>query len=270
MSVGFNHTKRFPSQDFYFDIADDRDHTLHLRHIFGRNAAVGTSWEDVWNNGGVYVWPTSALTLEAISADADDTAAGAGAQVIRIEGLDANWDAIEEELVMAGTNATSATSQSFIRVNHVEVVRAGTYGNTDNGPNQGQITIRFASVGATQCLIGSDGNIGMGHSAIARYSVSRNHTVFLTGYLANVESSKAVETVLWERSQGNDVSAPYTGTKRMVLHIDGEAGAIAEDFHVPLAFNGYTDIWWSMKAAVGSSGSVDFSLIIKDDTLDPV
>ena len=45
---------------------------------FGSNSAVGTSFEALWDGGGLYPWPTTTETLGIQSSDAADASAGAG------------------------------------------------------------------------------------------------------------------------------------------------------------------------------------------------
>jgi hypothetical protein len=71
-----------PGNDFYLDVARGIVTDASVYHLFGRNSDVGTTLEDVWTIGALYTWQTNAFTIEAISTDAADTAAGAGARTI--------------------------------------------------------------------------------------------------------------------------------------------------------------------------------------------
>lgn len=70
-------------------------------------------------------FPTSAETLDVVSDDAADTAAGTGARTIVISGLDATFAAITETVIMDGVTPAT-TIQSFLRVNDIVVLTAGT------------------------------------------------------------------------------------------------------------------------------------------------
>lgn len=255
----------YRSTDWYQEIAESRNQNYSIVHKFGRNPAASTAWQDVWVNGGIYVWPTVASTLEAISSDANDDASTAtGAQKIKIQGLDENWDDVEEEVTMNGTSATLPTTATYIRVNRVFVSEAGTYSKTDVGSNAGVITVRISSAGATQALIGLDGTVGMGQTGVARYSVPRNHSVSLYGANIQVDSGKTAQVVLWQRPNANDIVEPFTGSKRMVAHLDGVAGNVNFTFHgIPGTFPAYTDLWWSIKASAAAGVSVDFPIVVK-------
>jgi len=57
-----------------FDLDAAREHVVGQTadFFFGHNLAVGTSYEDVWPNGGGYPWQTSASAVEAVSTHAAD------------------------------------------------------------------------------------------------------------------------------------------------------------------------------------------------------
>ena len=99
-------------------------------HKFGYNALVGTTIEDIIATSGLYTWLQSPVQLEAISTEAADTAAGAAAQQVTVQGLDANWLECEATIEMNGTSASTATSQTFIRIHRAFVSRVGTYQST--------------------------------------------------------------------------------------------------------------------------------------------
>ena len=78
------------------------------RHIFkyGYNDAVGATAEHIWLNGGTYTWSPAASTLSITSSDAADDgnpATGNGARTVRVEGLDANYNEITEDVILNGT-----------------------------------------------------------------------------------------------------------------------------------------------------------------------
>ena len=64
-------------------------------HKFGRNPNVGGAPETIWEQGGVYTYLTVASTVYVSGADAQDSAAGTGARTVTVQGLDANYNAIE-------------------------------------------------------------------------------------------------------------------------------------------------------------------------------
>lgn len=84
---------------------------------------------------------TSAVTLEAVSSNAADAAAGTGARTIRVEGLDSNYREQAETVTLNGTSAV-ALANSYLRINAVRVSSVGS-----GGSNVGTITIRLTGAG---------------------------------------------------------------------------------------------------------------------------
>jgi len=85
---------------------------------FGYNPDIdtGTVPEDVWSAGGTMVWPSSAAVASVVSSDANDAAAGTGAQEIVLVGIDGNSDEVRETVALNGTTPVNSTTQ-FLFVN---------------------------------------------------------------------------------------------------------------------------------------------------------
>jgi len=80
---------------------------------FGRNPNVGGAPETIWMYGGRYVYLTSPSTVYAHSADTDDSVSGTGARTVTIQGLDVNYESIEETVTVRSGVASTA---QFLRV----------------------------------------------------------------------------------------------------------------------------------------------------------
>lgn len=108
---------------------------------FGYNPLINEIEETVWEAGGLYVYPSSALILTATSsAGATDSAVA-----ITVQGLDANYNEISENIVLSGAGAAT-TTQSFFRVNRAFVT--GSKALTG--------TVSFANGGTTYATVNSD------------------------------------------------------------------------------------------------------------------
>jgi hypothetical protein len=211
---------------------------------------------------------TAAATLEIISDDVNDTAEGSGARSVIIEGLDANWQTITEEVATNGTSASTATTKSFLRVSRAYVEDAGTYAGTILGGNTGTITIRISSAGATQATIAVESGFGVGQTQIARYSVPDNNTAYILSYKSSVDSTNGAHVYLFKRMNANTIAAPFS-SRRLVLEADQDTGVIS---HKPQTAYGpfpeFTDIWWAAIRSGGSNSSVDIEfeiLLVNDD-----
>jgi len=127
-------------------------------NIFGVNPTVGTSYETLWDNGGLYTYPSSAASLSCVSSSASDTMA------IVITGLDANYFVISEVVTLNGTTAVT-TTQAFLRVNSAVILA---------GENAGNITITNDS--HTLGYI----SIGKGLTQACNYTVPVGHSLYIT------------------------------------------------------------------------------------------
>ena len=114
---------------------------------FGLNEAVGTSYETVGSYNAQYTLPTAAQTLDVVSASTEDAAEGTGALTMRIEGLDANYAEITEDVTLTG-QTTATTTQSFLRVNAAYILTAGS-----TGSNVGVITVDQTTSGTVVAVI---------------------------------------------------------------------------------------------------------------------
>lgn len=111
---------------------------------FGYNKDIDSGVEEtIWPNGGTVTLPTAAQTLNIVSSSVDDDFGGTGCQYLRIDGLDADYNEVVEDVFMDGTT-TVTTTNSFIAVNRCVGILFGT-GKT----NAGTITVTQTTSGIT-------------------------------------------------------------------------------------------------------------------------
>ena len=138
-------------------------------YISGHNPSVfGGTEEDLWEVGGTRVEDYTPVVISSVSTSADDAAGGTGAQMIRIDGLDANGDAINEMVMMNGLTPV-LTTQVFSFVLLTVVILSGSSGNAIG-------SIASSAGGNDQALILPSFN----HSSGAFYRVPRGYTGFFT------------------------------------------------------------------------------------------
>lgn len=128
--------------------------------VMGRNPDVDTSPEDLCDQGGDLTFPTSAESLEVLSASANDDGdpAGTGARTVTVAGLDANYVPQSLAVTMNGTTAVALTGTTWRRTFSVKVATAGS-----GGVNAGNITLRVAGGGATRAfMLASHGRTNLG------------------------------------------------------------------------------------------------------------
>jgi hypothetical protein len=230
-------------------------------HKFGRNPDVSTTHEDIWMGGGLYNWQSSASTLEVVTLDLADDAAGLGIQRIKIQGLDVNCNEIEEEVDLVGAGTSSITSKSFLRVNRAFGVSSGTY----HGSNYNLITIQVSGGGDELAIIDGDpfaatgsSEYGVGQTESSIYTVPAGYTAYVTHVEVNVDvaSNKTATVVLYQCGVEN-------GSVRRVLWLaDSISGSLVNDFNSPLKVEEKTDIWFHGRASASAAIDVDYSLFL--------
>ena len=158
------------------EIAISRGHAegYRLLYKFGYNPDVNGDEETVWSEGGDYPWLDSAVTMFVSSSSANDISGGTGANTILIQGLDENYNEIEETVTLNGQTQV-ATQLSYLRVYRSYVTLAGSDG-TSGG------TISIASSGATGGV--PDGTVyaslALGNQTqIAAYTVPAGYTLYV-------------------------------------------------------------------------------------------
>lgn len=209
---------------------------------WGTNPAVGTSLEDVVFSGGLYSgFLTAGAQLRIRSGgNAADTAAGAGARSVFIEGIDAStWDPRTEVLTTAGASASSATSGTFIRGWRAGVVTSGGY----RGKNTGDIIIETTG-GTLVATIPA----GLGRSQVCVYTVPDGYTACVRTVFASVEGGKPADVLFFYAADAGVVSAPFTGAQHY-MNLAGLSGASSPIDIYAGPFAARTDLWASAVAS---------------------
>lgn len=260
MSNTYVHVANF--QDFYYKVAMGKVDGHSIVQKFGRNPSV-TSIVPV-SIGGVYRTPTGTATLVVQSSNANDTAAGTGGQAVTIIYLDQDFN---EQIVEIETNGTSESTQTITNVKRLYrayVSRSGTYATQASASHLGTITIREQGAGQIWAQITVAGtNFGVGQTQIGAYTVPANHTGLMLSKYITVDSARTATIYFFQRQNSDDVTAPYTGTMRLVEQEDGISSPIAIKPVSPLrTFPEKTDIGFMAQAAVSASISVDFELLV--------
>jgi len=158
------------------DLAISRGHTLGYRTLykFGYNPDVDTTEETVWGNAGDYIWLDNAVTMFVSSTSANDSGTGIGARTILIQGLDEDYNEIEETITLNGQTQV-ATQLSYLRVYRSFVTLAGSNEGTSG-------VIYIGSSGATGGVPNSSvyASISVGNQTqIAAYTVPAGHTLYI-------------------------------------------------------------------------------------------
>ncbi len=155
--------------------------------ILGRNVAVSSTLQDVWDAGGELVYPTAAEQWEIVSTDAADTSAGTGARTVLIQYLDDAYVEQIEVLTMNGTTAVDFIALDAFRFRRALVITAGT-----GAINAGDITIRPSGGGDTRGQI----KAGNGNSLDGHYTVPADKAAYLMFVYSNIEKGEDADILL--------------------------------------------------------------------------
>lgn len=235
----------------------------HIHHQFGRNIACGTSYGPVSDNGFYRTPQVAGATPLRIKAggDAADTADGSGARSVRLYGLNASGDEVQEVIDTAGASASSASTTSFIRLYHAEVEGSGTYGTQSAGSHVGNITIENAAGTEDWAQIQLNG-FPSGATSIGSLTIPRNHVGLITSMQINVDQTKTTDILVLKREGVTETSAPYKPIVKLQEFL-GVSSSVSVQFETPIKFTELTDIGVLAKVSNGTGAvSVDMEVIM--------
>ena len=224
-------------------------------HKFGRNPSVGGAPETIWEQGGIYTYLTVASTVYVSGADAQDSAAGTGARTVTVQGLDANYNAIEETLTVDGAVST----KSFLRIFRAFVASAGSLLT-----NKGDVLVSTGASGGGTVLakiatIGTGTVYGQGQTNLALYTIPAGKTGFLTNWNVGVGAyNDSVTASLYRREVGNGLIF----RTRDIMDVPG--GIHPRIYQVPFTLPEKTDIEVRAIASTGTNMSSTFDIILYD------
>jgi hypothetical protein len=227
-------------------------------HKFGRNPNVGNIPETIWMHGGIYQYldVDSDSTIYAYSASADDGPGNDGARTITVQGLDNDFNLIEETITVNG----AASTASFLRVYRAFVATAGVL-----TANDGNILISTAASGGGTVLadigvIGTGTTTGLGQTQLALYTIPAGKTGYLTTWNIGVAPmNNAVTVTLLAREL--DGGAPF----RSKDIVDIVGGYTTQNYSIPIRFPEKTDIEVRGTGDTGSVISSSFDIILVDN-----
>jgi hypothetical protein len=199
---------------------------------------------------------TVASTIYVYGADAEDGAAGTGARTVTVQGLDTDYNAIEETLTVDGAVST----KSFLRVFRAFVASAGSLQT-----NKGTVVISTGASGggtvlATIATIGSGTVYGQGQTNLSLYTIPVGKTGYLTNWNIGVGAyNDSVTANLYTREIGNGLIF----RTRDIMDVPG--GLHQRIYQVPFALPEKTDIEIRGIASTGTTISSTFDIILIDN-----
>lgn len=159
------------SEPFELQVSRGQISYHSARNIFGTATAIGTVYRTPWELANSNALPliSTAAPLDVASSDAGDTT-----QVVRIVGLDADYNIIAENVSLNGTTVVS-TANSFKAINDFVTVSGNCAGNVT------------AKIGAT---VYAQISAGAGRNQAAIFTVPAGHSF----YLARIDAFSATAT----------------------------------------------------------------------------
>ena len=223
---------------------------------FGRNDTMSGNMETIWDGSNLYTYLSSASSVYITSSDAADATSGTGARTIEVQGLDASYNVITEDV----TVDDGASTATFIRV-----FRARTKTTGSGGQAAGVISIRSAASGAGTLLaqiqkVGTGGGASLGQTFMALYTVPAGKTAYITQWIVGAGAQNADTTALLVARTFGDGGF---NSKDIIISAGQQ---FAKDYKIPLQFTEKTDI--EVRGFSSSSGndcSSTFNLILIDN-----
>jgi len=168
-------TRTGKHEPFHLQVSRNQITFHEALYKFGYNADINGTEETIWSQGGIYTWPTSAAQLYVSSSSTADTDGGTGANSVKIIGLDADYNEVEEDITLTG-QTQKITQTSWLRVYRMYVTLAGSGGAAAG-------TIYLANTGETEGVptgtVYASILLGAGQTEMAVYTVPAGYTLYL-------------------------------------------------------------------------------------------
>lgn len=224
-------------------------------HKFGRNPNIGGAPETVWQNGGLYSYLSAVSTVYVSATDAtNDNPTGTGARTVTVQGLDTDYNVVEETLSVNNTEG----SVEFIRVFRAFVATAGSLTTNDDIIEISTGAGGTGTVLATIGKIGTGTTFGLGQTQLALYTIPAGKTGYLTNWQVGggTYNDSITATLLARELDGATV--PFR--TRDIMDVPG--GFHTRNYNVPYRFPEKTDIEVRAIASTGSIVSSSFDIIL--------
>ena len=227
-----------PYANINIEIARGRVTDTSAIDKFGINASVGSSYETIWDGGGTYVYPSTAVAMTVTSAG------GATDQDVQItvQGLDGGYNSLTETVTL-NASGTAITSGTFLRVFRAYV----SNGQEITG------TTTISNGGTTYAQIKTDYQQTM----MALYTVPAGKTGYLLSGNISSQKDKDITAKLMMRQTGGVLR-----TQGLVLT---PGTPFSRTWNIPPTIPEKTDI--EIRAKSGATGPVaaGFEIMLVDN-----
>ena len=218
------------------------------QNIFGYGTTPATAglFRTVWENMTTteYVFPSSAVTMNLVSAAAGDTA------TITIVGLDASYNLLTESLVLNGTTNVPTVNQYF-RINNMFV----SVGSATNP--SGVITLTNSGVTYAQINTGvfNGTTSSLGRSQMAVYTVPAGYTFY--GYRYGAYSSFNGNSTNYTTYRA--ITNFSSGVQQLIVQTPFNTNYEVQR-HYPFAYAEKTDLRFQIASSAAVSAVVSINI----------
>lgn len=259
-------------EDWRTDVAAGRYSAIDSERKFGANGVVGTSAEDLWNVGGEETYITSAVTH---FASCEDNTNGIG-QVIRVEGLDANWNPQIGRVTLNGNTAVALTKDDgFTAATWTRIHRAFQISAAPDPVGDVWIAESDTLTGgvpdtATKIHAKISYTPSVGQTEKALYTVPAGHVAFIyqvTGYMIEshgADRSASLSLEVANLAEGVDITSPSWAPRRSVdrLNLSFSKPNAENNYVIPQPFTELSNIHLRAVASANSNVFGSFSFIL--------
>lgn len=225
-------------------------------HKFGYSTVIDGTAYPIWNVAANRTYLTTAATMKVSSSSANDASAGTGARTVLVEGLDQNYNAISETVTLNGQTEV-ATTKSYLRVQHITTLTAGS-----GGKNAGVIYVGTGTVTAgVPAVIHELVPIGMNTELSGVYTVPAGYTAYV--YQGGMTSQSNGNNFLTATLAYSNQGSPWLTPAVTVFTSD----MVDYNFNYPLPLPEKTDFEARASVSAGTSSvtSFFFMVLVKND-----
>jgi len=234
-------------------------HTAANVFGYGTTPATANLFRTVWENMSStdYAFPPSAITMNLVSTVNTDTAS------ILISGLDANYNAISEVLVLNGTTNVPTVNQYF-RINNISVY----VGSATNPAGVITLSNTGGTVVYAQINTGTINGVtaSLGTSQMTVYTVPAGNTLYMYRFGAYSSFNGNTANYTTYRAVTNSSS----GVQRVILQSPFNTNYEVQR-HFPFGYAAGTDIRWQIAPSSATAAVVSINiggvLVLNDGTL---
>ena len=244
-----------PVTDMMLDIPRGNVPGMSSVNKFGRNDAIASgSTEDIWDGGGTYSFPATAL-MTSISQTADQAALRG--EIVEVQGLDANWNLVVQNATLDASNTTTVVTlaTALIRVFRMKVLANVVSTSPIRVHNAGE-TVDYAVIAT-----------GNNQTLMAIYTVPADTTAYMTKYYATLNPGSGNLTAMTIRLWARDNENGYQRQLKHVIGLDEDGTSGFQHVFVPYyKFEQKTDIYIDgTTAGAAADISAGFDLIVIDN-----